>query len=286
MTRFRVLMFMLVSLVGASAAAQLSDANQRGVAMGHLHYFVTDVAKTAAFWETLGGKRAAFGAGELAVFPGVIVLISPGEQRADSGEAVIGHMAFRVASVAAIEARGIDVEYNEQFPGVAYVRTPDGERVELFDDGIATNIGFEPEAGRATPVSLRHNRALEQPIVTHHMHFYVPEGEVEAARAWYVENFGAVPGIRWRYEAADLPGINLNFSPVPAAREPTSGRMLDHIGFEIEGLEAFVQALESRGIEFDVPYRKLPNGLGLAFLTDPWGTYIELTEGLAAVAAQ
>jgi hypothetical protein len=34
-------------------------------------------------------------------------------------------------------------------------------------------------------------------------------------------------------------------------------------------------------VKFDVTYRKIPAlGLSLAFLTDPWGTYIELTEGL------
>jgi hypothetical protein len=32
--------------------------------------------------------------------------------------------------------------------------------------------------------------------------------------------------------------------------------------------------------EFDRPYGTLASGFGLAFLTDPWGTYIELTEGL------
>ena len=61
---------------------------------------------------------------------------------------------------------------------------------------------------------------------------------------------------------------------------PTRGRRLDHIGFEIEGLDAFCKALEAQGVEFDRPYSTLPSGFGLAFLTDPWGTYIELTEGL------
>ena len=86
--------------------------------------------------------------------------------------------------------------------------------------------------------------------------------------------------MRWRYAAADLPGINLNFSATPAPQAPTQGRMLDHIGFEIDGLESFCAALEAQGVVLDRRYRKLPSGVGLAFLTDPWGTYIELTEGL------
>ncbi len=284
MTRFRLLIVTVLAVLTAPAAGQISEVNHSGVAMGHLHYFVTDVARTAAFWETLGGQRFALGAGEAVLFPGVMLLISPGDDRENSAAAVVGHVAFRVASVAAIEARGIEVQYNEQFPGVVYVYTPDGERVELFDDTTATNIGFDPSPGSATDVSFRHNRPLEQAIVTHHTHFYVPEGEVDAARAWYVEHFGGIPGVRWRYEAADLPGMNLNFSAVPEARAPMRGRMLDHIGFEVVNLEAFAAELETRGVEFDTPYRKLSNGLGVAFLTDPWGAYIELTEGLAELA--
>ncbi len=87
-------------------------------------------------------------------------------------------------------------------------------------------------------------------------------------------------GKRWLYDPVDLPGINFNFAAAPAAQAPTRGRRLDHIGFEIANLEAFCKTLEAAGIELDRPYAKLPSGFGLAFLTDPWGTYIELTEGL------
>ena len=56
---------------------------------------------------------------------------------------------------------------------------------------------------------------------------------------------------------------------------------MDHIGFEVRDLEAFCKKLESMGVKFDVPYRKVPAlGIAIAFFTDPWGTYIELTEGL------
>ena len=44
---------------------------------------------------------------------------------------------------------------------------------------------------------------------------------------------------------------------------------------------AFCAKLAASGVKFDVPYRKSPTGLGVAFFTDPWGTYVELTEGLA-----
>jgi uncharacterized glyoxalase superfamily protein PhnB len=56
--------------------------------------------------------------------------------------------------------------------------------------------------------------------------------------------------------------------------------MLDHIGFEVDHLEAFCRTLVADGVKFDVPYKKDPTGLATASLTDPWGTSIELTEGL------
>ncbi|MGH9680123.1 MAG: VOC family protein, partial [Candidatus Acidiferrales bacterium] len=61
----------------------------------------------------------------------------------------------------------------------------------------------------------------------------------------------------------------------------TQGRMLDHIGFEIVNLEEFCKKAEANGVKFDTPFTKRPDlGISLAFLTDPWGTRIELNEGL------
>ena len=83
-------------------------------------------------------------------------------------------------------------------------------------------------------------------------------------------------------EAGDLPGVNLSFSGTRNPVGPTKGRSLDHIGFDVTNLEEFVKALEARGIKIDAPIRQVPNSkVKVAFLSDPWGTYIELTEGLA-----
>jgi hypothetical protein len=91
--------------------------------------------------------------------------------------------------------------------------------------------------------------------------------------------FGGVGGKRSNYDAVDLPGINLNFSG-DRMSAPMKGRTLEHVGFEITGLEAFYKRLQAMGVKFDAPYRKDPDGVATATLTDPWGTFIELTEGL------
>jgi hypothetical protein len=52
----------------------------------------------------------------------------------------------------------------------------------------------------------------------------------------------------------------------------------------VKGLEEFTKKLEAQGIKLNVPYRQVPAlGIAIAFITDPWGTYIELTEGLDKV---
>jgi catechol 2,3-dioxygenase-like lactoylglutathione lyase family enzyme len=266
---------------GSAAADDLSRPNAAGVAMGHLHYVVRDVAANKAFWVALGGRSVLFnGTTEGIVFPDVVVLLRQGEPAGGTEGSVVNHVAFRVQSVAALERAGFEVEYNAQYPGVASVHTPEGERVELFDDTLATNLNFTIDGGGTDEAAERHNRKLEVPIIAHHVHLNVPEGQIEAVKDWYATNFGGVRGKRWRYDAVDLPGININISSVAAAQAPTRGRMLDHIGFEVANLEAFCKELEAKGIKFDRPYGKLPSGFGLAFLTDPWGTYIELTEGL------
>jgi hypothetical protein len=44
-------------------------------------------------------------------------------------------------------------------------------------------------------------------------------------------------------------------------------------------LQAFIKKLEANGIKLDRPYTKNEQtGAALAFITDPWGTYIELND--------
>ena len=162
------------------------------------------------------------------------------------------------------------------------VFTPDGERIELFDE-TATNLGFTLDAGGKNEQAELHNRPLNGSVAFHHIHLYLPTGADAAAKKWYAETFGALPGKRWRYEAADLPGVNMNFSGSDKPGAPLEGRVLDHIGFEVKDLQAFCKRLEVRGTRIAVRYRKVKTGVASAMITDPWGTSIELTEGLSGL---
>jgi catechol 2,3-dioxygenase-like lactoylglutathione lyase family enzyme len=269
----------------------LAAPNAAGVAMGHLHYRVRDVAANQKFWMALGGQPVALTASTRFAAPGrvilrfqdVLVVLDPGETTGGTEGSVVNHVAFRIPSLAPIEAAGLTAARLAQFPGVSSVMSPENERIELFENS-ATNLTFAPDGGIRDAAAERHNRPLTVPVAFHHVHLYTPDAAAAvAAKAWYARMFGGVPGKRAQYDATDVPGINLNFSAAPRATLPTKGRMLDHIGFEVVKLKAFCQRLESLGVMFDEPYAEGRDGVGRALLTDPWGTSIELTEGLAGL---
>ncbi len=77
--------------------------------------------------------------------------------------------------------------------------------------------------------------------------------------------------------------MNMSFGDTRGEHAPSRGRAIDHIGFELDDLEAFCEQLKAKGIAFDVEYREIDSiELKIAFITDPSGVYIELTEGYDA----
>jgi catechol 2,3-dioxygenase-like lactoylglutathione lyase family enzyme len=277
--RIRILALVTALLLSSPARAQIVAPNKSGVAMGHLHYHVQNVDANKRFWTALGGQAIKIGEADVFKFPGVLVFLTNSASSGGTDGSVLNHVAFRVPSLSAVEAAGLKVTPVAGFPGVASVTTPDGERVELFEDA-AKNLTFTQDAGYNDAVAERHNRPVPPPIAFHHIHVYVPEAAVQEVKAWYVRMFGGIPGKRSQYDAVDLPGMNLNISGPPRGSAPTRGRMLDHIGLEVVDLQAFCARLATMGVKFDAPYSRSPEGFATARFTDPWGVSIELTEGL------
>ena len=117
------------------------------------------------------------------------------------------------------------------------------------------------------------------PIRHEHVHLFLPESAIPQAQAWYVKTFGATPGMRAQNPVADIPGVQMRFAKTDTPTVTTKGRVLDHIGFEVKGIDAFIKKLETAGIKIDRPVtRNEKTGDALAFIYDPWGTYIELNE--------
>lgn len=279
MTTTGVLLGSLVALAVAVAPAGAQLATGQPVVYGHHHLTVTDVAAHQKFWVTgLGGTPGLLGTNSAVTFPKLIVLFRQGTPGGGTKGTTVNHVGFGVpdlrAALTRLAAAGFPAVTDSEAPktltvkdgmayvpdqktSIAYVMGPDDVKVELVE-----------VKSQATAMAL------------HHIHYYTPQ--VDAMRAWYVKTFGAVAGTRGSFQAADLPGVNLTFSNAAAAESgPTKGRVLDHVGFEVKDLEAFCKKLEAAGVTFDRPYSKnAALGLGLAFFTDPFGTYIELTEGL------
>ena len=122
--------------------------------------------------------------------------------------------------------------------------------------------------------------SIDVPIAFHHIH--MDHTDQEGIRGWYVKIFGAESSSRRVWLSAIVPGGRIDVRKADIAKAPTQGRAIDHIGFEVADMDAFAARLRSEGVEFDIEPREIPRiGLKIAFITDPIGTYIEITEGLA-----
>jgi catechol 2,3-dioxygenase-like lactoylglutathione lyase family enzyme len=241
--------------------AQTMSVNSTGVAMGHLHIITPDPAAHKRIWvDVLGGKLVNIGPLEFAKFPGVFVGFRKGESNGGTEASVVDHLGFLVKDLNATreKIKGAGLPVVRELPATKqfFAMLPDSVKVEFTED-----------------------TTIDVPIRHHHIHF--ASDQIDTMREWYVKTFGAVAGMRAKFKAADLPGVNLSWNPAEKPLAPTKGRALDHIGFEVANVEEFCRKLETAGMKLDVPITKLEKmGLTVAFVVDPYGTRIELTQGL------
>jgi catechol 2,3-dioxygenase-like lactoylglutathione lyase family enzyme len=281
------MLFSVTVLIGAASALSAQTITAEGpVVYGHHHFNTTDMAAQKRFYvETLGGTLATIGTNNLEVieFPNVFLFFRP--MQAPTGGTIgstVNHIGFSVPDlkpvVARIKASGFRMITSESV--AATVKVTD----DIAAASPTTNIAFAL-APEDVKVELVEVKAQAAPIQLHHVHFF---GENHAEmQAWYAKTFGAeqrpqAPGQAFLTDV--LPGVTLSFSPSPTPTVGTQGRALDHIGFEVENLEAFTKKLAAEGIPLTVSYRTVPAlDIAIAFVKDPWGTNIELTEGLADI---
>lgn len=255
----------LMSILTAGTTwAQPFTPNEAGVTMGHWHLNSRDVDVNKKILVAMGGIASKPDERlQRVTFPGVVAILQLGSASAPaaggSAGTVVNHVALTVQnvqdSVSKWKVAGVPVELGNGRIDQAYVTTPDGLRIEILED---KNQKF--------------------PIRSHHVHYWLPETAIPDIQAWYAKIFGAKPSTRGRNQSADVPGANLTFSKTDQPTVPTKGRILDHIGFDVTDLQAFIKKLEASGIKLDRPYTKQDNGGALAFITDPWGASIELNE--------
>ena len=272
----------------SSSSAQLLN-KQAPVIVGHYHLNVTSVEAHKKFWvDTLGGTAMKIGSTEVVRFPDIYLFFHEQKPVGPTRGTALDHIGFAVPDVPALTTKVVANGYEltagrEPKPGetvalptagnygrFSYLLGPDGAKVELV-----TNM--EPNA---------------PPITHHHVHF-INKQYVEMQQ-WYMKAFNATlrPGQTDFFIGADLPSVGymLNFfrweGDQSVTHAPTAGRIYDHVGFEVKGLEQFCKELQAKGITLTKPYRKDPamNNIGTASMVDPWGVSIELTEGLRDIS--
>lgn len=263
----RWLVPVLALIFGGPSDSQLAPPNEAGIGMGHVHLNVTDPEAQSRFWvEQFDAKPLGREGLKGVMVPGMLILFNRAAPTHPSNATVLDHFGFKVRSrdemVRSCRAAGyvITKEFtgSEGFPN-AYVIGPDGVNVEMQED-----------------------TSLKVRAVAQHLHFLLPDPL--PLRAWYVATFSMRPTTRGPHDSADIPGMNLTFAPSHARSLGTKGGIIDHIGLEVKNLAAFCRKLEAAGVKFDIPVKNVPgSGYAAAFLTDPSGVSIELTEGFAAV---
>ena len=269
----------------STASAQLVAAKDGPVVYGHHHLNVTNADEAKKFWVTaLGGVPTKIGNTEIIKVQNALIFLAARKPSAGSKGSTVDHLGFSVPNLRQV----VDRIKAGGFRMVTAAEAP--ANITVKDDiGIVEGTG--PVSGIAyamapddVKVEIVEMKAQTVPIANHHLHFFGPQKEMQA---WYMQTFGAGAGTSANpaaFISATLPGLGMNFTPAQAAPAGTEGRALDHIGFEVKNLEAFTKKLESQGIKLTVPYRQVPAlGIAIAFINDPWGTRIELTEGLDKV---
>jgi catechol 2,3-dioxygenase-like lactoylglutathione lyase family enzyme len=236
-----------------------------GVSIGHVHVNARDLEAQQRFWPQLGGTLVHNEKIQMVQFPGMFINLRTQAPTGGTVGSTVNHIGFHVKDLAywvpKWETAGLKVEAGAN-PKQKFLTAPDDIRVEIIEDSTI-----------ATPVAM------------HHIHMYVPDPL--ATQAWYIKNFGGTAGKRGQYDTVNVPGTELTLAK-SEPQAPTKGRAIDHIGFEIKNLDQFVKNLEANGIHTDAPIRTSGNAskLRLAYIVDPWGTNIELTEGLTPAPVQ
>jgi len=271
----KLLTIMLVTGVWPMASwAQIPAPNENGTAMGHFHLYVPDVDAARKVWvEHIGGVPTKVDGIDVVKFPGVLIFLEKGTPIPAGGDAnAIAHIGFFVTQpkeyLAKWRAAGFRVDFNDPKIGDhGYIYTPEGLRIEIQENHILKDEG----------------KTQTLPIVSDHVHFNGPAGYDKEAQAWYHERFG---GTLVMQNEDVIPGMRLRWAIAKTTKPllPTKGQTLDHVGFEIKGLEAFCKKLQASGVKFDQPYNMTRHkSFASATFTDPWGVSIEVTEGLSGL---
>jgi lactoylglutathione lyase len=122
-------------------------------------------------------------------------------------------------------------------------------------------------------------------------HICVNVPDAEAAVEWYTDNFAFEDALTWSWETdeghtmnryvADESGSMIQFREAEAQTEFPKGSGWDHIGIEVDDLDAAFERIDHHGVVMEPQYNSHSDAR-VAFIEDPWGYVIELLTALDA----
>jgi|SRR5581483_1971432 len=256
-------LLLALPLAALAMLAQLPAPNAAGVSAGHDIMIVKDLEGANRFWTVLGGEPAQLAQLKLTKLPGVLYLMRQGDNKGGTEGSSVEYLGYKVRSLRETLAKMAAAGF-QPMPGStatqAFLLTPDAIKVRLVED-----------------------RKLATPVASDMIQMDVPN--VAEAQAWYEKWFGAKLVKEGKETYADIPGHRILFAETKTPVAGTRGRAFDRIGLEARNLEDLCKRLDAGGFKLDGKgYTKAKNmDLAVCLITDPFGTYIEISEGLAAV---
>jgi hypothetical protein len=247
--------------------AQLPSPNAAGVSAGHHIFRAKDLEAANKFWAALGAEPTALASIKLTKIPGVLLFISgprgnaPATAQPGNHGTTVEFLTFKVkdlkASLAKMKEAGFEPmkEYKE-----TTLLGPDDVQVRLTEDKSlptpSASDGLIMSVANATDVS-----------------------------AWYAKWFGAKISKSGADTIGEIPGARIVFHETKDPIAPLRGHSLALLGFEVKDIQDFVKRYQASGGKFDGNGTVATNAaaqLSVIQLTDPWGTSIEVSQGLAA----
>lgn len=247
MVLFRVLPVCLLMVLPV-----LAQQGPRGVTLTHIHVNSADPETAIKFWSgVLGTSTYSQGDQNGVSMLGAVILFSKGAVSGPSEGSSILHIGLHVPDVQKFAEKLATTSYKGKTQSsptgdTLLIEGPDGVQIELAENSdMYTSLEFG------------------------HLHLQGPKPA--DMQAWYTKNLGARPGEEL---SSRLGGAAVVFSEA-ASVAPTKGRAVDHISVETRDIAALTKTLAVAGVALEpVAGAKVPT----AFLADPWGTRIEVTE--------
>jgi len=260
-------LLILILLCAASPLlAQLPTPNEDGVTAGHHIFRAKDVDAANKFWMTLGGEPSALATIKLMKFPGVLLFISaprgtnPAPSLGGNHGTTVEFVTFKVKDLKSSVAKWNEAGIVSKSEGSAVtIVGPDDVQIRISED-----------------------KSLAAPIISDGLVMNV--ANAAEVSAWYSKWFGAKISKNGADTIGEIPGARIVFRVTKDSIAPTKGHSLGLLGFEVQDLQGFVKKYQDSGGKLDTQIATAQAAkLSVVQLTDPWGTSIEVSQGLNAV---